>query len=358
MAVASAPRTGPAACADYGSTPDSPKVVNAGVGTHNELFSTVAPLSYLILYCVYDILAAHTAKENGGFYAFEPTCLVLVVEMSKLAVTLFLLFAFGTQDWPDRARLTYTAFGLAGPALCFTAINILTLVCLAGVSLAHYAVWYQIGIFFNAVLYWVAFRRPFGGQRIVAIVILFVGCTLNVVEDKMVITLQPMIALVVFCAFISSVGCVLNEYFFKKDAALDINLQNTILYTETSFCCIILLAFAHTKRLSSIEHFFEGFSLQCWMLIVVQVFIGLSVSRILKYASVITKNYVMALHVPIEVVLAHYIIGTYLGHFTIVSTIFICVSTWLYYSAPPMLTPAEQAALAEKTALAEKIEAP
>lgn len=297
-----------------------------------ELFSTAAPMTYLVLYCVYDILAARSAMNDGGFYKFEPACVILCVEMGKLLVTLGLL-AFWRPELPSPARALKTAGLLMGPAICFTAVNIITLICLAMVSLSHYAVWYQTGIFFNALLWWIAFRRPFGMQRTVAITLLFVGCALNSIGPENNFKIEYTVLIVVGSAFISAVGCVLNEYFYKQDAALDINLQNAMLYTETSICCVILIAFVHTHRLTSLGHFFEGFHGDCWVLIGVQVFIGLSVSRILKYASIITKNYVMALHVPIEVVLAHYFLGTHLGVFTLLSTLLIGFSTCLYYTA-------------------------
>lgn len=319
-----------------------------------ELFSTAAPMVYLVLYCVYDILAAKSAMSNGGFYKFEPTCVILCVEFGKLLVTLCLL-AFWRPQLPSTTKFLKTAGLLTGPAICFTAVNIITLICLAMVSLAHYAVWYQTGIFFNAILWWVAFRRPFGIQRSIAIMLLFVGCALNSIGPEMDFRVEATVLIVVGSAFISAVGCVLNEYFYKQDAALDINLQNAILYTETSICCVLLLLFVHTKRLTSFSHFFEGFHGDCWILISVQIFIGLSVSRILKYASIITKNYVMALHVPIEVVLAHYILGTHLGIFTLCSTVMIGLSTVLYYTAGAQQAVEEKKA-PEKGALAKKTE--
>merc|ERR1719191_1597790 len=86
-------------------------------------------------------------------------------------------------------------------------------------------------------------------------------------------------------------------------------------------------------RLASTTNFFQGFHAGGWVLVSVQIFIGLSVSRILRYASVITKNYVMALHVPIEVVCAHFLIGSRLTVFTFISAMLIGISTCIYYTA-------------------------
>lgn len=298
----------------------------------SELFSTAAPFTYLVLYCVFDILASWSASSHGGYYTFEPACVVLIVELGKLIVTTGLLCVFPPSS-PGASKLCLLSFYLSGPAICYTAINVITLVCLAKVSLAHYAVWYQVGIFFNAFLWWIAFRRPFGWQRLFALALLAVGCLLNSIGPDMALAMDRHIGLVIASSFISAVGCVLNEYFYKLDARLDLNLQNAILYSLTSFFCVILIAFWCPHHLTSVKNFFEGFHTECWILIGVQVFIGLSVSRILKYASVITKNYVMALHVPIEVVCAHFLIGSSLTIFTFISAMLIGISTCLYYTA-------------------------
>jgi probable UDP-sugar transporter A4 len=307
----------------------------------SELFSTAAPFTYLVLYCVFDILASWSAKSNGGYYKFEPACVVLCVEIGKLIVTSLLMCVWPPEYLPVASKFFKVAFFLSGPAVCYTAINVITLVSLAKVSLAHYAVWYQVGIFFNAFLWWVAFQRPFGWQRSFALVLLAVGCALNSVGPDMNIAINAHVWLVIASSFISAVGCVLNEYFYKQDARLDLNLQNAVLYSLTSIFCLLLLFFVWPHRLASTRNFFEGFHTECWILVGVQVFIGLSVSRILKYASVITKNYVMALHVPIEVVCAHFLIGSSLTVFTFISAMLIGISTCVYYTAG-LQTPTEK----------------
>lgn len=322
----------------------------------SELFSTAAPFTYLVLYCVFDILASYSAKTNGGYYKFEPACVVLIVEIGKLMVTTGLMCIW-PPDLPPASKFFKVAFFLSGPAICYTAINVITLISLAKVSLAHYAVWYQVGIFFNAFLWWVAFRRPFGLQRNCALVLLGVGCALNSIGPDMKIAINSHVWLVIGSSFISAVGCVLNEYFYKQDAHLDLNFQNAILYSLTSFFCICLIAVHCPHRLLSSSSFFQGFHAGGWILVGVQVFIGLSVSRILKYASVITKNYVMALHVPIEVVVAHFLIGSSLTVFTFISAMCIGISTCVYYTAGVQTaTPKEEeaAAAAAVAAAAQK----
>jgi len=319
----------------------------------------MAPFTYLVLYCVYDILASWSARRDGGYYKFEPACVVLIVEMGKLVVTAGLLCAFPPSVVPGMTKFFTICFFLSGPAICYTTINVITLVCLAKVSLAHYAVWYQVGIFFNAFLWWVAFRRNFGWRRIFALCLLALGCALNSIGPGMEIAITPYVGLVITASFISAVGCVLNEYFYKLDARLDLNLQNAILYSLTCCFCVILMVFHCPDRLASRKAFFTGFHMECWILVGVQIFIGLSVSRILKYASVITKNYVMALHVPIEVVCAHFLIGSGLTIFTFISAMLIGISTCIYYTAgiqgPSEKEIAAAAAAEEKAAKIDKI---
>jgi len=308
-----------------------------------------APAMYLVLYTAYDICAAKSAQNPGGNYLFEPMCVVLCVELGKLLVSMALLLVNGPSEWPSRERVSYQVRVLTIPAVCYSAINVINLVTLAKVSLSQYGIWYQMGIFFNAVLWYVVFRRPFGSRRLFSIGLLFLGCFLNAVQPGMHLKFEKNLLLVIATSMISAVGCVGNEYFFKKDSAMDINLQNSVLYVETSLFLIGLIYVMHPERLLSPAHFFVGFQADCLTLLAIQIFIGLTVSRILKYTSVITKNYVMALHVPIEVVLAHRFVGSHLSPTTMVSAFLIGISTCVYYSGGA--TPSAKGAKDEKAPL-------
>lgn len=325
------------------SQAELPRVVDGGAPPRSSWCSLLgalsAPLAYLVLYVVYDILCAKSAQDGGGYYRFEPACMVLIIEFGKLMVTLLFLVVWTPTETPSLYRVGKTAASMTLVAVCFTAINIINLVCLAQVSLASYAVWYQTGILFNAVLWYFMFRAPFNTQKVLALLLLTAGCIVNSIQPGLAFHIDSKIGLVLCSALISALGCVLNEYFVKKDVQLDLNIQNAILYTETCICCLVVVAVLDHTRLTSPAKFLQGFATDCWFIASVSILIGLSVSRILKYSSAITKNFVMALHCPVEVFAAHYIVATPLTVFTFASTVLIGSATFMYYISPAYLVP-------------------
>merc|ERR1719387_3180218 len=240
------------------------------------------------------------------------------------------------RSLPSGKRVATTAATMTFVAMAFTAVNVINLICLAKVSLAHYSVWYQTGIVFNAVLWFVMFRAPVTGQKVLALGLLTLGCIVNCVQPGFSIYVDRHVLLVVSCALLAALGCVLNEYFVKRDVAMDLNIQNLILYSETCVFCLCLVAILDIRRLASPLVFFEGFGYDCWAIAAISM--GLCVSRILKYASAITKNFAMALHCPLEVVAAHYFVGSSLTVFTLASAVLIGMATCTYY-APPLYAP-------------------
>lgn len=294
----------------------------------------VAPALYITLYCMFDIAAAKSSKDHGGYYSFEPACMVFVVEFGKLFVSLLVLVFWSQPEMPSATRALTTARNFIPVACCFAVGNVLMFICLAKVSLAHYGVWYQTSIFFNAVMWYIAFRRPFGLQRSIALVILAIGCVVNSIQPGMTMHFDLTILWVVLSAFVAALGCVLNEYFMKEDFKLDLTIQNSILYCETCLATLAVIAIIDPVLLSSPFAFLAGFHGDCWIIAGLLIFIGLSVSWILKFASVITKTFAVAIHCPIEMVLAHYIIDVQLTAFTIISALIIGVAIGVYSTAP------------------------
>jgi len=318
------------------------KVTDAepGQSWFGSFMAVVAPAIYIALYCAFDIFAAKSAKDHGGYYSFFPACMVFTIEFGKLVVSLVLILC-SRPEMPNKARIVTTASGFIPVAACFAVGNILMLVCLAKVSLANYGVWYQTSIFFNAFLFYIAFRRPFGIQRIIAMSILVVGCVINSIHPGMKLHVDSAVLWVVLSAFVAALGCVMNEYFMKRDFAMDINIQNSILYSETCISCLLIIAFLHPAKLVSPFAFFHGFHGDCWVIAGLSIFIGLSVSRILKYAGVMTKTFATAIHCPIEMIAAHYVIDLKITSFTVVSALIIGVAIGMYSTAPKYDAPAK-----------------
>ena len=152
------------------------------------------------------------------------------------------------------------------------------------------------------------FRRPFGLQRCLALVVLAIGCVSNSLDADLELHLNPTTLLVVLSAFLGALGSVMNEYSVKQDLALNLNVQNAVLYVETMLGCAVLLVFAPSSmsESSSGSSSWSALDFDCCLIVCLSAMLGLIVSRILKYSTSITKSYAAAAHCPIEVITAHF----------------------------------------------------
>merc|ERR1719161_959798 len=97
---------------------------------------------------------------------------------------------------------------------------------------------------------------------------------------------------------------VANEFAIKQNTNLDLNMQNAVLYSFCSFFALLYIVVLHPERMTSLDSFFENFDKLAWLLVAVQLCIGLLVSRILKYADAVSKAVGSCLRGPIVVFLA------------------------------------------------------
>ena len=86
----------------------------------------------------------------------------------------------------------------------------------------------------------------------------------------------------------NAASAVANEYAMKKRAALDINIQNIILYSLCGSFVLLVLTIIKPATVQSPDAFFTDFVPECWQIIILQMFIGLAVSHILKYVEAVT----------------------------------------------------------------------
>lgn len=301
-----------------------------------------APTAYLVLYTVYDILCARSSKVSGGYYRFEPAVMVLAIELGKWVLSAVLLLLSGPGELPPLGAVARNAKALSTVAFCFAVLNTLNLVCLSKVSLSSYSLWFQTSIIFNAIFWYFMFNKTCGTRKMVALALLTTGCCLNTIHPGGVVHVDAYVPLVLLSALLSALGCVLNEYFVKREASIDLNVMNLILYFETSVVLCVLILGISWHRGAPLSHMFKGFEGDCWVIAGVSICLGLSVSRILKYSSAMAKNFVMAVHCPLEVFCAHRIIGTEFTGYTTLSALLIGVATYQYYVAPSEKKPSSE----------------
>merc|ERR1719277_2525107 len=110
-------------------------------------------------------------------------------------------------------------------ALTFNINNLLVLVVLARVRLDAFAVWRNMSIFFNALLWVWALKRRLETHRWVAIIACMMGCCLNSFGPDGQLAWDVAVSGVLFSAFLSSVASVCNERVIKSEEASRLSID-------------------------------------------------------------------------------------------------------------------------------------
>ena len=140
-------------------------------------------------------------------------------------------------------------------------------------------------------------------------------------------------------ALSNAAGAVANEYAMKQRAALDINLQNMILYGLCGSFVLLGLAVSQPATVQSPQAFFHGFVPECWQVIILQAFAGLAMSRILKYMEAVTKTIVAAIRGPSVIFFGAMIFHSTLGFSEIAAALIVCAACFVYLRHGPLVEP-------------------
>lgn len=316
---------------------------------------------YIILYVVLDILiasGAKTDKDGNKSYDYHPGALILLAEGGKLVWTGLFLLVERSRALPnpkkneyrgvnnpalrsggpaaDSVRLDWSrGIYFLVPAVLYTAWNYLNYQSLLHVPLSVYSIIYQSVLFFSALLWSVVFRKTISGTQWFALFLLAAGVfVIHFKPDgSFELTFDMNVFLVLAQAFCSAVAGVYNEFLYKKPGAGDvsINVQNLYLYTWTTLCTASYLVATEEPSVLRPSNYFAGFDFRVWMIVLVTVFLGISVSLILKHRDIIVKLFAQAVHSPVEVVAAHFVLGTPLNWLIGIATSLIAISTYLFY---------------------------
>mmetsp|Transcript_56566 Transcript_56566/g.151443 ORF Transcript_56566/g.151443 Transcript_56566/m.151443 type:complete len:488 (-) Transcript_56566:73-1536(-) len=300
--------------------------------------------AYAALSISIDLSIKNAARVNGGKYSFNPACAVVTVEVLKLVASLILFGSNARSDlkegktivWPGLVDIAW----LMVPGFVYTCNNIIVFQAIGHCPLGAFGVIRETMLIWNAVLWTIVFRAPIGRMRWFAIALLFLGCVVNQLPAFFHADFSFGVCWAFLLAFSNAAGGVANEYAMKRKAAMDINLQNCILYFFCgTFGMIYLLAFQLDDLQSG---FFNGFSPQCIQVVVLQMLTGLAVSRILKYVDAVTKTIVAALRGPGVIFFGAWIFHTQLHWSEVVATIVVCVACYIYLREGPLVKPKEE----------------
>jgi len=308
-----------------------------------------------------DLSIKNAAVAYGGHFPFHPACGVIVVEFSKCVVSAVLLAFVVHRDrqegrdfvWPKLSDVAW----LAVPAAIYAMNNMIVFQAIKSCPLSSFGVIRETMLVWNALIWCATFQQSISATRWLAIAGIFFGCSVNQIPKMLGDEWNMGVLWAFLLAFCNAAGAVANEYAMKQRAALDINLQNCILYTLCGSFVFVGLAFSDPVHVSSTAEFFTGFVPECWQIIILQVFTGLAVSRILKYVEAVTKTIVAAIRGPGVIFFGAMIFHTSLGLSEVIATLMVCVSCYVYLRQGPLIKPPVQpkAEATESTPLAAKL---
>jgi len=311
--------------------------MNLTSGASAALYSFLAGATYLLCSVTIDVLIRRASETNGGKLPFEPMSVVIIVEVVKILASLGLLLVEHLTVGVKPASLS-DCKPLLVPGFFYTINNYLIFVAIAGVELTQFGVLRETVILLTATLWMVVFKSSLGWKRWAAISLIFSACALNQVGAFFRNTMDPKALWVVVLVGLNSTASVSNEWALKGKAAMSINLQNIVLYCVVStFASLILLVWK--PETFQMVNFFKPFApdnTYAQLIIIGQCVNGLLVSRLLKFATAVTKSVWSAIRAPSLVMISPLFTETKLDVYGVVSCLTCCAGTFLYLIQGPL----------------------
>jgi len=311
------------------------------------ILATGALVVYVTLLISTDTLASYTASMHGGHYPWQPVVVVMIVEGSKLLISLLLTIFFPRHtDYDEEVTwslMTHAAVRLLPVGLLYAGNNCLVLFVLTKVDLGAYVVWRNTTVLFNALLWTFVLKRSLSGHQWMAVGFLFAGCSLNALDTDGSLSdvIGYPVLLMLLSAFFSALAAALNEGVLKNDAyrALGIDRLNCLLYFQT-FSCLLMWILGHaawTNRsvVHELPDLMSKLDKSAAALICMQTILGLSVSRVLLYADAVAKTMAGGAREIIQASVAPFFVASRLDWISFPSVIWIAVAMVTFFAPPP-----------------------
>ncbi|NXO72429.1 S35A4 protein, partial [Phainopepla nitens] len=269
-----------------------------------------------------------------GAMPFSSTSVVLLVELTKLALSL--LLALGPRE-PRAAALSWRhAAPFALSALLYAANNNLVVHMQLFMDPGTFQVLSNLKIASTALLYGALLRRRLGARRWLALLLLLAAGVAHSCGGlrghgqhgaggtRLHVTPVGLLLLAVYC-LLSGLSAVYTEAVLKSQA-LPLSLQNVFLYFFG-----VLLNLAGCVWSGTRGGFLEGFS--PWLLLVVlsQALNGLIMSVVMKHSGSITRLFVISCSILVNALLSVALFNLQLTLLFFAAVACIGLAVHLYY---------------------------
>jgi UDP-sugar transporter A1/2/3 len=273
----------------------------------------LAFLSLLIVQVLVSI--AYRFSQTNGRYAYSPLSAIASAEFIKLCISCTLLlyststdeittaFSFSNMIY-SRLSVCYTLFQQEvrktfilytfGLALLYVINNQLAFILFLHVNIASIFMFKSFASFLSAIFLWAFFQRNINREQWGSIILLMIGLLIvqyAVFQDMPVLPFKYH-TILVGSTLITAVCSVWNEHFIKT-YSVNIHIQNIVLYSFGLMLNLALFFFLPDLfgQNDSKKHFFEGYSLSAYAVILCNSVLGIVITFVYKHADAIVKTY-------------------------------------------------------------------
>ena len=164
----------------------------------------------------------------------------------------------------------------------------------------------------------------------------------NLLKNKQFYITKIGIILTIIFSLISGFSGVYNEYLFKLNFSDSIYIQNMYIYFYGCILNLIARIFENLKEENSfhemmlswsMSEFFKGFTPFTWIIVFIQVLGGISMSVVMKYASNITRLFIISSSLVVTIGLSVLIFSLTLNIYFYCCLLAIFVALYLYITS-------------------------
>lgn len=304
------------------------------------------PLLFKFLFCVgtliyssYTILV-HLMEVDGAI-PWSSSSMVFITELTKLMLSVGLYLPEVRERGrfecpPFRSALLYLV-----PAVLYALNNNLAVYIQLQMDPATYQVLGNLKILTTAVLFRLIIKKPLTRIQWASLVVLFAAGVSNswgglqnsgkkgITASTLHITPLGLFMITAYCT-VSALAGVYTEYVLKKQASLNINLQNSLLYMFGVGVNLATFAVQSRGRQDGSYDLFRGFTGLTWVLIFSQAIGGMIMGVIMKFASNISKLFLVSSAMVLTTVLSVIIFHLQLNLFFFLSLVFVVAAQYMY----------------------------
>lgn len=279
-------------------------------------------------------------SKVGGRVPFSASSCVLLVELTKLLVSLVLLVVRDRSAIPCASSSWPLAAPYALPALLYALNNNLVVHMQTHMDPSTFQVLSNLKIAFTALLYCVCLRQRLRRGQWLALSLLMGGGVCHsynnleleapseegVNKINLHISAWGLLLVLSYC-LISGLAAVYTELILKTQK-LPLSLQNLFLYIFG----VAVNGMAHLLGAGGELGFLEGYSPTVWAIVAGQAANGLLMSVVMKHGSSITRLFIISCSMLVNAALSWALLGLQLTPLFALAVLLIGLAIHLYYS--------------------------